>query len=138
MPQKDEIFQLQDKKVLVTGGCGFIGSEVTKQLSELGAQITIIDNLSSGKEAYVKEFSNIELIKDDIRNEELINSIGDDVEYIINLAALPFIPDSYYYPKEFFEVNVNATINLALAAKKQKNLKRFVHISSSEIYGYLP
>ncbi len=135
MPQKDEIFQLQDTKILVTGGCGFIGSEVTKQLSELGAKITIIDNLSSGKEEYVKELSNIELIKGDLQNEELINSIGNDIQYIVNLAALPFIPDSYYYPKEFFEVNVNATINLALAAKKQKNLKRFVHISSSEIYG---
>ena len=62
-------------------------------------------------------------------------------EYVINNAALPFIPDSYYIPKKFFDVNVNATISLALSVIKEKKVKRFVHISSSEIYGtarYVP
>ena len=131
--QKTEI--LKNKEVLLTGGCGFIGSEVTKQLSEIGANITILDNLSSGKETYITNFENVTLIKGDIRDEDTIKSAVQNKEYVINLAALPFIPDSYQYPKEFFEVNVNGTMNVALSLLKEKNVKRFVHISSSEIYG---
>ena len=74
-------------------------------------------------------------------NETTMNSLVKEKDYIINLAALPFIPDSFHYPKEFFDVNVNSTINLALIASKQKSLKRLVHISSSEVYGsarYVP
>lgn len=126
---------LKDKEVLLTGGCGFIGSEVAKQLSEIGANITILDNLSSGKESYVSNFENVNLVKGDIRDDEVIGSIVKNKEYVINLAALPFIPDSYQYPKEFFDVNVNGTMNVALSSSKEKNVKRFVHISSSEIYG---
>jgi len=131
--QKTEI--LKNKEILLTGGCGFIGSEVTKQLSEIGANVTVFDNLSSGKEAYITNFENVQLIKGDIRDEDEVKSVVKNKEYIINLAALPFIPDSYQYPKEFFEVNVNGTMNVALSLLKEKNVKRFVHISSSEIYG---
>lgn len=126
---------LKDKEVLLTGGCGFIGSEVTKQLSEIGANITIFDNLSSGKESYISNFENVSLVKGDIRDDEAVGSVVKNKEYIINLAALPFIPDSYQYPKEFFDVNVNGTMNVALSLSKEKNVKRLVHISSSEIYG---
>ena len=131
-----EKFQvLKDSNVLLTGGCGFIGSEVTKQLSEIGANVKILDNLSSGKESHISNFKNVTLIKGDIRDDDIVSSAVEDSEYVINLAALPFIPDSYQYPKEFFEVNVNGTMNVALSLLKEKNLKRFVHISSSEIYG---
>ena len=127
--------QLRDKQVLITGGCGFIGSEVTKQISDLGGKVTIIDNLSSGKEEYVKEISNVSLINAELNDKEKIQNAVKEKDYVINLAALPFIPDSYFYPNEFFETNVNATINLSLAVSKEKKIKRFVHISSSEIYG---
>ena len=53
--------ELKDKQVLVTGGCGFIGSEVTKQLSNSGAIVTVLDNLSSGKEKYVDKISNVKI-----------------------------------------------------------------------------
>lgn len=123
------------KEVLVTGGCGFIGSEVTKQLSDLGANVTVFDNLSSGKEKYVADLSNVNLVKGDQTSESAVQHVVKNKEYVINLTALPFIPDSYYYPREFFDVNVSATINLMLALKHEKILKKFVHISSSEIYG---
>jgi len=141
MSIKEKLSDLQNKEILVTGGAGFIGSEVTKQLSKLDAKITVLDNLSSGKEQYIAGLPNVNLIKADLLNEEQIKSSVKNKDYIINLAALPFIPDSYHYPKEFFEVNVNATIALALAVIKEKKAKRFIHISSSEIYGnarYIP
>lgn len=123
---------LKGKEVLLTGGCGFIGSEVTKQLSGLGALVTVFDNLSSGKEEYIHGLENVKLIKGDLIDESAVKSAVANKEFVVHLAALPFIPDSYYYPKDFFDVNVNGTINLALASKK---VKRFVYISSSEVYG---
>jgi dTDP-glucose 4,6-dehydratase len=135
MSNHDLLSSLADEEILVTGGCGFIGSEVTKQLSQLGAKVTVLDNLSSGKEAYLNDMKNVNLIKGDIVDKNLIDSIIENKTYVVNLAALPFIPDSFNFPMKFFDVNVNATITLALAAIKTKKIKRFVHISSSEIYG---
>ena len=131
----NELSNLKNKEILVTGGCGFIGSEIVKQLSQIGANVTIIDNLSSGKEKYIQGLSNVKLIIADLLDNDAVKSAVKDKEYVINNAALPFIPDSYYIPKKFFDVNVNATISLALAVIKEKKAKRFVHISSSEIYG---
>ncbi len=132
---------LENKNVFVTGGCGFIGSEVTRQLSEHGANITIIDNLSSGKEEYVQNIPRVELIKSDLSQISSFKSVLEGMDYVIKMAALPFIPDSYYIPIKFFESNVNSLIGLALEVVKQKNIKKFIHISSSEIYGsakYIP
>jgi nucleoside-diphosphate-sugar epimerase len=123
---------LKGREILLTGGCGFIGSEVAKQLSSIGARVTIFDNLSSGKEEYIHALSNVNLIRGDLTDESAVKSAAENKEFILHLAALPFIPDSYYYPKDFFDVNVNGTINLALAGKKAK---RFIYVSSSEVYG---
>jgi nucleoside-diphosphate-sugar epimerase len=125
---------LKGAQVLVTGGCGFIGSEVVRQLCQYNAKVTIFDNLSSGKEAYIKENDGVSLLKGDLIDESKLSKAMDRIEYVIHLAALPFIPDSYYYPRDFFTVNVNGTINLVLASVK-KGVKRFVYISSSEVYG---
>ena len=131
----DDLLVLKNKEVLVTGGCGFIGSEIVKQLSQIGANVTVVDNLSSGKEKYIQGLSNVNLIVGDLLDQDVIKSAVKDKEYVINNAALPFIPDSYYIPKKFFEVNVDVTISMALAVIKEKKAKRFIHISSSEIYG---
>ncbi len=135
MTKDERLDELSQSNILVTGGCGFIGSEVTKQLSEIDANITILDNLSSGKEEYIENLSNVNLIIGELDDPEKIKKAVKDQDYIINLAALPFIPDSYYYPMRFFDVNVNATIGIALEAIKENRIKRFTHISSSEIYG---
>ena len=116
----NNLSELKEKHVLVTGGCGFIGSEVTKQLSDVGAKIIVLDNLSSGKNEYVKGIPNVTIQNGELGDSSLIHSLITDIDYVINLAALPFIPDSFYYPKEFFEVNVDSTINLALEVSKQK------------------
>ncbi len=130
-----DISILKNKEVLITGGCGFIGSEMVKQLSAIGANVTIIDNLSSGKEKYIEGLPNVNLITADVLDNDALKKAVKDKEYIINNVAMPFIPDSYNVPKKFFDINVNATINLAIEAIKEKKVKRFTHISSSEIYG---
>ena len=125
---------LKEVSVLVTGGCGFMGSEVVKQLSHKGANVIVFDNLSSGRESYIAGFPNIHFLKGDLTDENAVTDAVNGVEFVLHLAALPFIPDSYYYPEDFFTVNVNATIRLALASVRKK-VKRFVYISSSEVYG---
>jgi nucleoside-diphosphate-sugar epimerase len=86
---------LKGRKILVTGGAGFIGSEVVKQLCENNNYVRILDNFSSGKKEYIINDDNIEIIKGDICDEEVVSKAVKDQEYVIHLAALPFIPDSY-------------------------------------------
>jgi nucleoside-diphosphate-sugar epimerase len=125
---------LNGTQVLVTGGCGFMGSEVVRQLCQFGAKVIVLDNLSSGKESYIAGNKQVSLIRGDLLNGESVNEAINESEYVIHMAALPFIPDSYYFPMDFFNVNVNGTINLILSAVKNR-IKRFVYISSSEVYG---
>ena len=83
MTEKTNFQVLEGKQVLLTGGCGFIGSEVTKQLSEFGANITIIDNLSSGKEEYVKDLPNVSLVKADLLDKSLLPELVREKDYVI-------------------------------------------------------
>lgn len=123
------------KRIFVTGGAGFIGSEIVRQISVSGGNTVVYDNFSSGKKRYLGGLSNVKVIKGDIRNRSLIAKAIKNCEYVINLAALPFIPDSYHHPQEFFDINTNGTLNVLLEAVKQKKIKNFVHISTSEVYG---
>ena len=73
-----ELSNLKNKEILVTGGCGFIGSEIVKQLSLIGANVTIIDNLSSGKENYIQGLSNVKLITADLLDDDAVSSAVKD------------------------------------------------------------
>lgn len=126
---------LQNKQVLVSGGAGFIGSEVVRQLSDYGAKVIVLDNYSSGKKKYLNGIKNVFQVRGSITDTNKIRDLVEKIDYIINLAALPFIPDSYYYPNEFFKVNTEGTINLVTSIIKSKRLKMFLHISTSEVYG---
>ena len=131
----------QERHVLVTGGAGFIGSELVKQLIHEGAVVTILDNFSSGKKHYLPNHKKLKIIKGDVVNENLVKRTVKDQEIIFNLAALPFIPDSYYYPMTFFQVNTIGTMNVLWSAIKSKSVDLFVQISTSEVYGsaqYIP
>ena len=131
----------QERRVLVTGGAGFIGSELVKQLIHEGAVVTILDNFSSGKKHYLPNHKKLKIIKGDVVNENLVKRTVKDQEIIFNLAALPFIPDSYYYPMTFFQVNTIGTMNVLWSAIKSKSVDLFVQISTSEVYGsaqYIP
>ena len=125
----------QEKRVLVTGGAGFIGSELVKQLAHEGAVITVLDDFSSGKKHYLPNYKKLKIVKGDVVNENLVKQTVKDQEMIFNLAALPFIPDSYYYPMTFFQVNTIGTMNVLWSAIKSKSVDSFVQISTSEVYG---
>ena len=126
----------KDKRILVTGGPGFIGSEVVSQLLKKNAMVTVLDNFSSGKRQYLKNNNkNLKIIKGDITDEKIVSRSVKDQEYVIHLAALPFIPDSFYYPADFFNVNTTGSVNLLWKSIQSKTVSRFVHISTSEVYG---
>ncbi len=132
---KQELLKCKNKTFFVTGGAGFIGSEVTSQISNSGGNVIVYDNFSSGKKAYIKNIPNVKIINGDLKNKSLLSKCMKNCDYVINLAAYPFIPDSYHYPQEFFDVNTNGSLNVILEAKNQKKIKNFVHISTSEVYG---
>jgi len=125
---------MQDLRVLVTGGAGFIGSELTKQLLDSQACVTVLDNFSSGKEQYLEKMP-AKVVRGDICDKEKIAHFVKDQEVVYHLAALPFIPDSYVNPEEFFRVNVKGSINMMWQAIQSRTVKRFVYVSSSEVYG---
>jgi nucleoside-diphosphate-sugar epimerase len=137
----ENILILEDARVLVTGGAGFIGSEVVRQLCEKKAHVTVLDNFSSGKRKYIEGFDDVEVIESDICDEEKISTALKDQEFVTHLAALPFIPDSYNFPQEFFNINTIGTINIIWQSIQTGSVERFVHISTSEVYGsskYIP
>ena len=125
----------KDKRILITGGAGFIGSEVVSQLVKKNAMVTVLDNFSSGKKQYLPKKKNLKIIKGDITDEKVISRAVKDQEFVIHLAALPFIPDSFYYPADFFNVNTTGSVNLLWESVQSKTVTRFVHISTSEVYG---
>tara|TARA_Y100000741_G_scaffold8065_1_gene6737 strand:- start:3863 stop:4849 length:987 start_codon:yes stop_codon:yes gene_type:complete len=126
---------LKNKRVLVTGGAGFIGSEVVSQLLEKKSLVTVLDNFSSGKRQYLPKSKQLKIIKGDIRDEKNTAKAIKDQEIIINLAALPFIPDSFHHPSDFFSVNTMGSVNVLWKAINAKTPELFIHISTSEVYG---
>ena len=133
---KNSKLNFQDKRVLVTGGAGFIGSEVVSQLLTNGYFVTILDNFSSGKKQYLpKSNKKLKVINGEIRDKKSVKKAVTDQEVVIHLAALPFIPDSFYYPGDFFDVNTNGSINMLWNSIKSRSVETFVHISTSEVYG---
>jgi nucleoside-diphosphate-sugar epimerase len=126
---------MKKETVLITGGAGFIGSNIAKTLVERGCVIKVLDNLSTG---YLKNLDNvmdkIEFIKGDINDSELLNKILPDVKFILHQAALPSVPRSIDDPMKSHHNNITGTLNLLTAAQKNK-VKRVVIASSSSIYG---
>ncbi len=120
---------------LITGGAGFIGSNIVKELIRRNENVRVIDNFSTGyRENIVPFFNKIELIEGDIRSYHIVNNAVKDVDVILHQAALPSVPRSIKDPLTTNEVNVVGTLNI-LDAARENNIKKIVFASSSSIYG---
>ena len=126
---------LQDKKILVTGGAGFIGSELCRQLRTAGAQVLIVDNLINGKRENVTEIldANCALEVASICNYARMEELLRDVDVIFHLACLG-VRHSIHSPIENHQVNAEGTLHL-LKMARELGVQRFVYVSSSEVYG---
>ena len=124
--------ELKDKRILVTGGAGFIGFHLCKQLTNFGLDVTIYDNLSSGKMENVKDVPKAKFVKGDILDlKKLCNMEKTDV--IFHLAAQVVVPYSMENPTEDFETNARGTLNVLEKARKDDS--RLVFASSAAVYG---
>lgn len=120
---------------LVTGGAGFIGSNIVGELVKRKEGVRVIDNFITGKRENLAPFMDkIELIEGDIRSKEDLKKALKDVDYILHQAALRSVPKSVDDPFLTNDINVNGTLNLLFEAKKAK-VKRVVYASSSSVYG---
>ncbi|MEE9442638.1 MAG: SDR family NAD(P)-dependent oxidoreductase [candidate division Zixibacteria bacterium] len=136
----------RDKKILVTGAGGFIGSHVTELLLNAGAKVTaFVRYTSTGQAGFLDEINipekrRLNIVPGDIRSYEDVKRAVGKNDIIIHLAAQIAIPYSYISPGDFLNVNTVGTINI-LNAAREKNIKRIVQLSTSEVYGsaqYLP
>lgn len=131
---------IEKSKVLVTGGAGFIGSNLVEVLLKQNNKVVCLDNFSTGKRENINEFlsnENFTLIEGDIRNyEDCLNAV-QGVDYVLHQAALGSVPRSINDPMTTTDVNIGGYVKMLFAAK-EAGVKRFVYAASSSTYGDHP
>lgn len=131
------IQSLKGKNVLVTGGAGFIGSNLVEELLNIGAKVIVFDNLETGKRSNLTKFNSNEsfsFIEGDIRNYEDCLKALKGIDLVSHQAALGSVPRSIEFPHNTHAVNATGFLNM-LHAAKESGVKRFVYASSSSVYG---
>ena len=125
-------------KALVTGGAGFIGSNLADELIRQGARVNIIDNFATGFQENLDEITgDFDFIEGDINDDAAVAKAIEGVDIIFHEAALPSVPRSVDNPAETHAVCVNGTFNLLLKAK-EAGVRRFIYAASSSAYGDQP
>jgi len=122
-------------KTLVTGGAGFIGSNLVHALLEAGHEVRVLDNFATGNRANLIDVGgNIELVEGELRSYERVHNAVRGVELVFHQGALPSVPRSVHDPLTTTAVNVEGTLNVLLAARDE-DVRRVVFASSSSVYG---
>ena len=124
-------------KILITGGAGFIGSNLTEYFLNKGYYVVCLDNFATGHRHNIEPFlenPNYKLIEGDIRDLEVCQNAVENVDYILHQAALGSVPRSIKDPITSNDVNVSGFLNMLIAAR-DANVKRFVYAASSSTYG---
>lgn len=130
----------KDSVFLVTGGAGFIGSNLCEAITDMGYTVRCLDNLSTGKQENVDllmDRPNYTFIKGDIRDLDTCMEACKGVDYVLNQAAWGSVPRSIEMPLLYEEINIRGTLNMMEAAR-QNGVKKFVYASSSSVYGDHP
>ena len=128
---------VRDKTILVTGGAGFIGSNLVEELLASGNRVVCLDNFSTGKQENIQSYLShpyFSLIEGDIRDFETCRKATEGTEYVFHQAALGSVPRSVKDPVTTNEVNVSGFLNMLVAARDAK-VKRFIYAASSSTYG---
>ena len=129
--------ELSNKTILVTGGAGFIGSNLCETLIEKGNKVVCLDNFATGKRENLEQFlkhTNFTLIEGDIRKLDDCLKATKDVDYVLHQAALGSVPRSLKDPITSNDVNVSGFLNM-LVASRDNGVKRFIFAASSSTYG---
>ena len=128
------------KKVVVTGGAGFIGSHLSEELVRQGFHVIILDNLSTGKVDNIELLlnkENAEFVRGSITNFSLLKQLFQGVDHVFHQAAIPSVPRSIEDPRAFHDTNVTGTLNVLLAAR-DNGVSKVIYASSSSVYGDTP
>jgi UDP-glucose 4-epimerase len=123
-------------QVLITGGAGFIGSHLSAALLAEGARVRVLDDLSTGSQANLKDLP-LDLIVGDISDADVVDKAVAGCDLVFHQAALVSVPYSIRNPRQTFQTNVTGTFNV-LEAARQERVRRVVYASSSAVYGNLP
>jgi len=125
-------------RILVTGGAGFIGSNICRVLVRRETKVLVLDNFSTGKEENLAKIHNqVGIIKADITDLKTVHKVVQNVDYVLHQAALPSVPRSVKDPLSSNQANVVGTLNILLAAR-DAGVKRVIYASSSSVYGDSP
>ena len=139
MGYKDLVFP-EGSKFLVTGGAGFIGSNLCEAILDLGYSVTCLDDLSTGKQQnvdFLKDREGYTFIKGDIKDLDTCMEATKGIDYVLNEAAWGSVPRSIEMPLFYEENNIRGTLNM-MEASRQNGVKKFVYASSSSVYGDHP
>lgn len=131
---------IENSRILITGGAGFIGSNLAEKLLGQNNKVTVLDNFSTGKRENLRPFEqnpNFRLIEGDIRDLEICREAVRDVDCVLHEAALGSVPRSVKDPMTSTAVNILGFVNMLYAAQEAK-IHRFVYASSSSVYGNSP
>ena len=122
---------------LVTGGAGFIGSHLVEELVNRGERVRVVDNLSTGKRHNIAHLTSVEFVEGDLSDPDVARHAASGVDYVLHQAAIPSVPRSVQDPITSNRANIDATLNVLVAAR-DAGVKRLVYAGSSSAYGDTP